>query len=132
MGTYQKYNSKVCAYYLKSDKSDETAVDFTSCVCTTVSVWNLNKNKSDISYIKTSRAFNVPIHSRALLAAILCCFSDSVDIMSSCSFLVSQLSVSLTSISTSLPQTVGTMLETYLHHEHLVHVHYFPAVRSLL
>jgi len=30
------------------------------------------QNKSDISYLKTSRAFDVPIHSRALLAAILC------------------------------------------------------------
>ena len=30
------------------------------------------KNKSDISYLKTSWAFNVPIHSRDLLAAILC------------------------------------------------------------
>jgi len=29
-------------------------------------------NKSDISYLKTSRAFDVPIHTRALLAAILC------------------------------------------------------------
>jgi len=29
-------------------------------------------NKSDISYLKISRLFNVPIHSRALLAAILC------------------------------------------------------------
>jgi len=28
--------------------------------------------KSDISYLKTSRAFDVLIHSRALLAAILC------------------------------------------------------------
>ena len=30
------------------------------------------KKKSDISYLKTSQASNVPIHSRALLAAILC------------------------------------------------------------
>ena len=30
------------------------------------------KNKSDISYLKTSRAFNVPIHLRALLEATLC------------------------------------------------------------
>jgi len=32
-------------------------------------------NKSDISYLKTSQAFDVPIHSRALLAAILCCLA---------------------------------------------------------
>jgi len=30
------------------------------------------KDKSDISYLKTSQAFNVPIHSRTLLAAIPC------------------------------------------------------------
>ena len=30
-------------------------------------------NKSDISYQKTSWAIDVPIHSRDLLAAILCC-----------------------------------------------------------
>jgi len=30
------------------------------------------RNKFDISYLKTSRPFNTPIHSRALLAAILC------------------------------------------------------------
>jgi len=30
------------------------------------------KNKSDISYLKTSRAFDVQIHSRALLAAVAC------------------------------------------------------------
>jgi len=29
-------------------------------------------NKSDISYLKTSRAFDVQIHSRALLAAVVC------------------------------------------------------------
>ena len=29
-------------------------------------------NKSDISYLKTSRAFDVEIHSRALLAAVVC------------------------------------------------------------
>jgi len=28
--------------------------------------------RSDISYLKTSRAFDVLIHSRALLAGILC------------------------------------------------------------
>ena len=39
----------------------------------------INKDKSDISYLKTSPAFNVPIHSKALLAAILCWLaSDSV------------------------------------------------------
>ena len=32
----------------------------------------INKDKSDISYLKTSWAFNIPIHSRALLAVILC------------------------------------------------------------
>ena len=32
----------------------------------------INKDKSDISYLKNSRAFDIPIHSRALLAAILC------------------------------------------------------------
>ena len=30
------------------------------------------RDKSDISYLKASWAFNIPIHSRALLAAILC------------------------------------------------------------
>jgi len=30
------------------------------------------RNKSDISYLKTSRPFDILIHSRALLAAILC------------------------------------------------------------
>ena len=29
-------------------------------------------NKSDISYLKTSQAFDILIHSRALLADILC------------------------------------------------------------
>jgi len=32
----------------------------------------LVKNKSDIPYLKTSRAFDIQIHSRALLAAIPC------------------------------------------------------------
>jgi len=32
----------------------------------------INKDKSDISYLESSWAFKVPIHSRALLAAILC------------------------------------------------------------
>jgi len=31
-----------------------------------------NGNKSDISHLKTSRAFDVQIHSRALLAAVVC------------------------------------------------------------
>jgi len=31
-----------------------------------------SRNKSDISYLKTSRDFNTPIYSIALLAAILC------------------------------------------------------------
>ena len=31
-----------------------------------------NKDKIDISYLKTNRAFDIPIHSRALLAAIFC------------------------------------------------------------
>jgi len=30
------------------------------------------RNKSDISYLKTSRAFDVQIHSRAFLAAVVC------------------------------------------------------------
>jgi len=30
------------------------------------------QNKSDISYLKTSRAFDIEIHSRALLAAVVC------------------------------------------------------------
>jgi len=29
-------------------------------------------NKSDIPYLKNSQALDVPIHTRALLAAILC------------------------------------------------------------
>ena len=37
-------------------------------------------NKSDIFISKTSRAFNVLIHSRALLVAILC-WLDSIGIM---------------------------------------------------
>jgi len=31
-----------------------------------------DENKSDITYLKTSHAFDVPIHSRVLLEAILC------------------------------------------------------------
>ena len=30
------------------------------------------RNKSDVSYLKTCQPFDIPIHSRALLAAILC------------------------------------------------------------
>ena len=49
-----------------------------------------HKQKSDISYLKTSRAIDVEIHSRALLAAVVCWpVSDSVGTTSSCSLLSS-------------------------------------------
>jgi len=55
--------------------------------------------KSDISYPKTSLAFDVLIHSRALLAAQHSLLvGDSVGITSSCSLLAFPLSVNLTSL----------------------------------
>jgi len=53
---------------------------------------NCMRNKSDISYLKTSRAFDVLIHSSQTLLV-----SDSVGTMSSCSLLAFPLSVSLAS-----------------------------------
>ena len=62
--------------------------------------WNSKSKQVWYSYLKTSWAFDIPIHSRALLAAILCWLnSDSVGITTSCSLLTSPLSVSLKSSS---------------------------------
>jgi len=54
------------------------------------------KTTQDISYLKNSWALNIPIHSKALLEAILCWLvHDSVGITSSFLLLVFPLSVSL-------------------------------------
>ena len=42
------------------------------CVDSADTQYMITQNKSDISSLKTSRTFDAPIHSRALLAAILC------------------------------------------------------------
>ena len=59
------------------------------CVCVCVCPWERG-NKPDISYLKTSQALNIPIHSIALQAIL-----SSVGVMSSCLLLVFPLSVSL-------------------------------------
>ena len=53
-----------------------------------LSVTAFQYNKSDISYLKTSQPLDIPIYSRALLAAIISLLvTDSVGITSSCSLL---------------------------------------------
>ena len=64
----EKYISKVC-HLIAHDVPWSAAGYWRSSTLNISSTWF--ENKSDISYLKASRAFDVPIHSRALLAAIL-------------------------------------------------------------
>ena len=65
---------------------------YKKCTCTRCKNRGTAKNKSDISYLKTSRSFDVLIHSSQTLLV-----SDTVGTTSSCSLLAFLLSVSLVS-----------------------------------
>ena len=69
------------------------------------------RKKSDISYLKTSRAFDIPIHSRVLLAAILSWLATLQASRSSYSLLAFSLSVSLTLSCLRLPLLLSIHLE---------------------